>query len=201
MFNREVNNVFLDTCDCAKFKIFNKFKNILPIFFILFAILPTVGCSPRATLNISSNPDGAQLVHIGSNAMLGNGTYSGQFDSALLKQHRAPDGCYLVGGIEARWISGAVTQINPIRLCGSAQGTYNIVFSRDPSVAGYDKDMQFALEVQRTRLLAAQTQAAQRQAAASEDAAAAALYRNIMNSRSVDCQTTKSIYSSRTTCR
>ncbi len=117
-----------------------------------------VGCSTPATLYVHSQPQGAYLVERSTGTAWGTAPIALSYQPHILKAHRTADGCYLVNGFDARWVSGAKASLDTIKLCGSPHGTYNITFSRDVSLPGMDKDLQFALQVQ--ALLAQQQQAA-----------------------------------------
>ena len=79
------------------------------------------------------------------------------------------------------WVSGAWAESpQDFRVCGG-KGEYNYTFHRPTTVQGLDKDMQFALEVQRTRAM-------QRQAKAQEEMQMLNLYNAINNSSSsINC--------------
>ena len=62
--------------------------------------------------------------------------------------HKDVQGCYVVKGVEARWVSGARAMTDPVRLCGSATGSYTITLNRDASYPDLEKDLQFALQIQ-----------------------------------------------------
>ena len=65
-----------------------------------------------------------------------------------MQHHKDTQGCYVVKGVEARWISGARTIADFVRFCGSATGTYTITLNRDASYSDLEKDLQFALQLQ-----------------------------------------------------
>lgn len=128
------------------------------------------GCATQASLTVLSQPEGAYLTEKGSGKALGIAPAIAHYDGQALLSFKGRDGCYLVRGFEARWISGATASLENVRLCGSNTGNYNITFNRDPSGPGFEKDLQFSLQLRALR-------AQQQQAQAAETAATAALLR------------------------
>jgi len=126
------------------------------------------GCATQASLTLYSQPEGAYFTENGSGKSYGIAPIKVYYDGVELLKHKNSDGCFLVKGFEARWISGATASLKTIRLCGSNVGDYNITYSRNSSEPGFDKDMQFALQVKSVR-------AQQRQAQAAKDAAFAGI--------------------------
>lgn len=139
----------------------------LAIFVLLIAA--TSGCATQAVLTVRSQPEGAFITEEGTGRAYGMAPVNVAYDAGALSQHRAPDGCFLVKGFEARWVSGTSSSLEQIRLCGSKIGAYSILFSRGSRQPGLEKDLQFAIQLQALR-------AQQQQAQAAQDAAAAALY-------------------------
>ena len=127
------------------------------------------GCATQASLTVQSQPEGAYMTEKGSGKAFGVAPVTVVYDSKALERSKRADGCYLVKGFEARWVSGATANLELITLCGNSSGTYNITFSRDASSPDLEKDLQFALHLQSIR-------AQQQQAQAAQDAAAAAVY-------------------------
>jgi hypothetical protein len=161
------------------------------IISILFA-----GCATKASLSISSQPEGAYITEVDTGKPFGMTPISLVYNPDALTQHKNAEGCYLVNGFEARWVSGAMTKISQIKLCGSNYGTYNITFNRNSSQPGLDKDMQFAVQLQMLR-------AQQRQAQAAEGSATAALWQAWSDGKqnSKTCVTTPVGNSVYTNCR
>jgi hypothetical protein len=161
------------------------------LVFGLLIVLLLAGCATQATLTISSNPDGAYITESGTDAVIGLTPANWYYDPAKLVNHMDRDGCFLVTGFTARWVSGATAELNTLRLCGSKTGVYTITFNRDPSAPGFAKDLQFALQLQQVRAQQQQAQA-QAQAQASEEAADAALFQASSPQRSTFfCTTTQ----------
>ena len=82
------------------------------------------------------------------------------YDPNAMKNFKAADGCYLVRGFEARWVSGATAGVENVRLCGGATGSYTITLSRDSSAPGLERDLQFALQLHPVRAQQQQARAA-----------------------------------------
>lgn len=147
---------------------------------VLLTVILT-GCTTQATLTIQSQPDGAYVSEAGTGRPWGIAPVLVYYDRGNLTRFRGKDGCYVVKGFEARWVSGIVAKLNAVRLCGSPTGNYVITAARDPSQPGLDKDMQFALQVQATR-------AQQQQASAASDAALISAWSTLQqSSRLIQC--------------
>lgn len=136
---------------------------------ILVTSVLFTGCATQATLSIYSQPEGAYITEVGTGKSYGMAPVAVVYDPASLNLYKNAEGCFMVKGFEARWVSGAATTINPIKLCGSNVGTYNISLNRDSSLPNLEKDLQFAIQLQTLR-------AQQQQAQATKDAAAAAFW-------------------------
>lgn len=134
---------------------------------IICAVLVMSGCATQASLTILSQPEGAYLTEKGSGKVFGVAPVVVAYDANALANHKRADGCYLVQGFEARWVSGATASVDHMTLCGSSTGAYTITFSRAPNYPDLQRDLQFALQIQAIR-------AQQQQARAAQDAAAAA---------------------------
>lgn len=128
------------------------------------------GCAigTQATLTIYTQPEGALLTEKHTGTTYGIAPKTVIYNAAILHNIKTDDGCFMVHGFEARWVSGVTSSLEQIRLCGSVVGDYTITFSRDPNAPGLESDMQFALQVQSVL-------AQQQQAAASQTAALASL--------------------------
>jgi hypothetical protein len=104
----------------------------------------------------------------------------------------------MVKGVTAKWVSGTSSTIAPIKLCGSNYSGYSITLNRNPSAPDFEKDMNFALQVQGVR-------AQQQQAQAARDAAAIQLW-SIMSTQqqqneTINCTSTASGDTVYTDCR
>ncbi len=80
---------------------------------------------------------------------------------SLEKSLRDENGCFQLKGFTARWASGAVTEVPVILVCGETDGDYNFVMSRDMNHPNFEKDLQFAIQVQAVRAQNAQAEASQ----------------------------------------
>lgn len=153
------------------------------------------GCSTQATLTLRSQPDGAYFVEKNTGKQHGIAPVTVYYDASTLANHKGTDGCFLVNGFEARWVSGTTAGLELVRLCASSSGNYEITFARDLKAPEFERDLQFALQLQTTR-------AQQQQAKAAQDAAAAALYRSLAPPprRALNCTSTQVGNTVQTTC-
>jgi hypothetical protein len=154
---------------------------------ILLSLVVTLsGCATQASLAVFSQPEGAYLTEKGTGKVYGVAPARVVYDSKALSNFKGADGCYRVKGFEARWVSGATASLDPITLCGSSTGAYNITFSRAPTYPDLERDLQFALQLQSIR-------AQQQEARAAQDAAAAAVYRafNPPQPKPLNCTSTQ----------
>ena len=131
---------------------------------ILLYSLALAGCATatQATLAVYSQPPGAYLTEVGTGRVLGIAPAASYYEGQALQNHKDAQGCYVVKGVEARWVSGARAMTDPVRLCGSATGSYTITLNRDASYPDLEKDLQFALQIQ---AMQAQHDAVRQQAA------------------------------------
>ena len=135
----------------------------------ILAVLFGSGCASHSTLWVYSQPPGAYITELETDRVVGIAPAVSSYLGSQLKQFRNAEGCFLVKGYEARWVSDArTTSEHPLRLCSGATDTYTITLSRDSAHPDLEKDLQFALQVQ-TILVQ------QQQARAAQDAATAAL--------------------------
>jgi hypothetical protein len=117
------------------------------------------GCaSPGVRLTVTSSPDGAYITS-------GNGAVSGivPVTAFYAKQSLKPDdkGCFQLQGFTARWASGAVTDVPVLQHCAEPDGNYSFNMMRNMNAPDFDKDLQFALQVQNLRAQTAQAEASQ----------------------------------------
>jgi hypothetical protein len=133
----------------------------------LLSVAILAGCAKHATLAIHSQPPGAYLTEVGTGLVLGTAPAASYYKGDQLQNYKDAQGCYVVKGVEARWVSGARAVTDPVRLCGSSTGTYSITLTRDTSHPNLEKDLQFALQLEAVR-------AQQQQARAAQDAAESA---------------------------
>lgn len=136
---------------------------------VLAALLALVGCANQARLKVTTEPIGGYITEVGTGRTYGTAPVHVNYDAVTLQSFTDSSGCFVVKGMESRWVSGAVTRMDPIRLCGSATDFYEVKLMRNAAQPGLDQDLAFALQI---RSAAAQKQAAD---AASTAAAAAFL--------------------------
>ena len=165
------------------------------VVIISFAVIVT-GCATQTRLTIYSQPEGAYLTERGTGKAFGLAPVTVVYDPLVLAKHRQSDGCYLVKGFEARWVSGASAYLDNMKICGSPYGAYQITYSRNPNDPGFDKDLQFSIQVQSVR-------AQQQQAQAANDASSIALYNAIMSNQkqSLNCSSYQVGDTIQTRCR
>ena len=139
---------------------------MLNILFALVLILSIAGCStPGVRVTVKSNPDAAYITSGGG--VSGIAPVVGFWDEKLFeKASRNERGCFQLRGFTATWASGAVSEVPHIQVCGSTDGYYELVMSRDMNHPNLEKDLQFALQVQAVRVQQAQSEASQMAAAA-----------------------------------
>lgn len=165
---------------------------------LLIFMLVLSGCATQSTLQIYSQPVGAYITEVGTSTTLGIAPTAAYYNASALNQTRQPDGCYLVKGFTAKWVSGATSTMSPIRLCGSNTDTYNITINRGSDHPDLEKDLTFALQVQNML-------AQQQQAQAAQNAAFAQMWSAFSTSQGTNSTTNCSSYmigdTLRTNCR
>ena len=124
------------------------------------------GCaSKQVVVQVHTQPPGGYVTETGTGAVVGVAPALWHFDRSTLAKFRGPDGCASIRGFEAVWVSGARAASPPaIQLCGKHEA-YTTTITRDTNAPGLDKDLEFAARMSATN-------AATRQAGATEDAAA-----------------------------
>jgi hypothetical protein len=161
---------------------------------LLVGTLVLGGCATQASLTVFSQPEGAYLTEKATGKVYGAAPTTIVYDSKALLNFTNANGCYLVKGFEARWVSGATASLEQITLCGSSTDAYNITFSRAANYPDLERDLQFALQLQSLR-------AQQQQAGAAQDAAAAAVFRAFTPpANPVNCRSTQYGNTVRTNC-
>lgn len=106
----------------------------------------------------NTDPPGAMIYE--------NGVFKGYSPVTFIYNFpiKAKDNPYvLLKGTEARWVSGATAKVDQLKAYWSNGVFQSFTFKRPDGVDGLDKDMQFALEVQKVAIM-------QQQAAAQRDA-------------------------------
>ena len=104
----------------------------------------SAACATTHHLTVHSDPEGAILTTVGSLEDLGLAPVLLVFDSSDLEASRGDDGCYRVRGIEARWQSGAVVTMDPIKLCHADQRRHELTLDRPNDAPDLSVDLQFA---------------------------------------------------------
>ena len=123
------------------------------------------GCATQSTLTVTSQPSGAYITEAGTGRAHGVAPVVIYYDATALSAHKDASGCFPVGGLNAKWVSGATTSSEPIiRLCGSNTGVYRYLLSRDMNAEGLDKDLDFAMRQSAVAAQQAQASAANSQA-------------------------------------
>lgn len=88
-------------------------------------VIDLPGCATHATLSVLSQPPGAYITEKGSGKALGMAPVNSYYEGASLQGFKDTEGCYLVQGLEARWVSGARgATMDSIRLCGGSTDGY-----------------------------------------------------------------------------
>lgn len=122
---------------------------------ILTAVALLAGCATSIEVAYHSDPQGATIYESGK--PLGTTPVVARY--AVDPAFKA-GGCFKVRGTSARWASGAQTAIDFMTLCANQGYTQHYTFSR-PDVAGREIDMNYALQLQRNRIMRDQANAAQ----------------------------------------
>ena len=169
---------------------------MLDKLFAITLVATVMGCAtPGITITVTSSPDGAYVTSV-NKVISGIVPVVGFWEKQSLK--RDEKGCFKLQGFTARWASGAVTEVPVLEVCGESDGYYTFNMARDMNVPDFDKDLQFALQVQAVR-------AQNAQAAASQSAALAALWSASIVSQNtqnpVQCSSYTIGSSIQTTCR
>lgn len=169
----------------------------------LFLVTTIVGCAtPGVRITVTSSPDGAYITSGGP--VTGLVPVVAFWDKKTLDGlGRDANGCLLLQGFTATWVSGAVTTVPTLRHCDkSTDGDYSFVMSRDMSTPNLDKDLQFAIQVQNLRIQKEQADAAQAMAYASMWSAAKANQPTQKSTQqSINCTTYGSGSALYTNCR
>lgn len=133
---------------------------ILVVTMIVVSVLS--GCTADVDLIVRSQPEGAYITDVESGQ--GYGIAPVMIHYNLSGMTKDANGCYSLVGVRAQWVSGAQAGYEALSYCG---GGTSYLISRNPSAPGLDQDLQFAAQL-------AQTQAAQQEAQAANDADMAA---------------------------
>ena len=111
---------------------------------LCLSLFVTAACATTHHLTVHSDPEGATLTTVGSLEDLGLAPVLLVFDSSDLEASRGDVDCYRVRGIEARWQSGAVVKMDPIKLCHADQRRHELTLDRPNDAPDLSVDLQFA---------------------------------------------------------
>lgn len=127
-------------------------------FLLLGSVVVFVSaCSTMVGVTYYSHPEGAFISYKDGSQQHGIAPIRLEYH---WDERYIQNGCLRTKGVTARWVSGAsVSSPDVITVCGGPGSEYTYQLPRPNIEAGFEKDMQFALDVQRTR--AAQEQARQ----------------------------------------
>lgn len=140
-------------------------KKIIGITVASISLLILSGCSSKYPVTFDSNPQGATVVCSGKN--WGYTPITLYYDKEVKKLTSLN-----VSSCSANWVSGARKDYGTIPVQQYPDGVRQTL--ERPNVEGYEKDAQFALQVQ-------QMQYQRRQAEAAESAASSAQTQNYQN--------------------
>lgn len=118
------------------------------------------GCATNIGLTYQTQPAGALLSYMDGTQQVGLSPVRMNY---VWDEKFVSNGCLHTKGVTAQWVSGArVSSPQVITICKqSGEFTYNL--PRPTDAPGLEKDMQFALEVERTRIMQQQAETANQQ--------------------------------------
>lgn len=119
-------------------------------FYLIWLIVFLSGCA-NPLLTINSQPEGAYITELSTGRNLGIAPITVAYEMEELKKHKDAKGCFLVGGLEAKWSSGASKSTGILKLCVVSGLKFEYTIDRGTEFPGLDKDLQFALQVQTAR--------------------------------------------------
>jgi hypothetical protein len=126
------------------------------VFFLVLG-----GCASQATLTVYTYPQGGYISQV-DGVVFGTSPATVVYRPEDLKEHVDDRGCFVVRGVQSKWVSGATSQLSPVTLCGAPNGSYQITLTRSPDAPGLEQDLQFAMQLGNSLAQrAAQQQAAQ----------------------------------------
>ena len=154
-------------------------SNTLIRFLTCAAIAFMTGCAQYVTLEVASEPAGAYITEIGTKRALGISPIFARYLFTNLEKHKNDQGCYKVSGFEAKWVSGAISRTDKLLFCRGYARKYRTLIKRNPEHPGFEKDLQFSVQVQILNAQKAQTQA-------QKDAAQAAMWQSVFSEKKND---------------
>ena len=117
---------------------------------VSICLLGLVGCASQAEIFFISQPEGAIISRLGSNVAFGQAPLTTTFDSSSIHGVDS-QGCHILDGVEARWDSGAITQVTELRLCDGNSGNYYYRIQRPVSYPDLQTDIRKANQLRETR--------------------------------------------------
>lgn len=119
---------------------------IVKTVLIAACVVALAGCASRVPANtveltVVSQPPGAYITE--------KGTGTGGVSPIVLRYPVAglpkdKNGCSVVKGFDAKWVSGAVASTNSTLLFCAAGNKFHYVLNRNPDAPGLDRDLQHA---------------------------------------------------------
>ena len=110
---------------------------------LLILPLILVACTNHTQLIFVSIPEGATISEISTGNALGIAPTWKRFDLDSLSSLDS-EGCYILGGVAARWVSGATAQMEEIKLCDGKSGFYAVRLFRPTEHPDLEKDLEEA---------------------------------------------------------
>ncbi len=116
---------------------------VLPLFL--------VACTNQIPLIFVSIPEGATISEISTGNALGIAPTrkSLEIDS---QSSLDSEGCYILGGVAARWVSGATVQTEELKLCDGESGPYAVRLVRPTEHPDLERDLEEAAAVKTARI-------------------------------------------------
>lgn len=128
----------------------NLFKYKLGTTLLVLPLI-LVGCTNQIPLIYVSIPEGATISEISTGNALG---IAPTRKSLEIDSRSSPDseGCYILGGVAARWVSGATVQTEELKLCDGKSGPYAVRLVRPPEHPDLERDLEEATAVKAARI-------------------------------------------------
>ena len=120
---------------------------------LLFLPLILVGCTNQIPLVFVSIPEGATISEIRTGNALGIAPTRKiiEIDSPSSLDS---EGCYILEGVTARWVSGARVQTEELKLCDGESGPYAVRLVRPTEHPDLERDLEEATAVKEARISA-----------------------------------------------
>ena len=123
-----------------------KRKALIFVMPLLFA-----ACTNHTQLIFVSIPEGATISEISTGNALGIAPTGKRFDLDSLSSLDS-EGCYILGGVAARWVSGATVQMEELKLCDGKSGFYAVRLVRPTEHPDLEKDLEEATAMKAARI-------------------------------------------------